>query len=560
MESKYELYKVQPFSSVKQLISLAETESGEKIAFRYKTGDGVCDVTYSEFADDIRFLGTGLLSLGVGKTHIACIGENSFKWVTAYLTVLCSDSVFCPVDKELPYSGIRTVINSGDSEIVFYAKKFEQTFRDNRADFPNVKFFIGFDREEDDGEFLSYDRLLEKGRSLYSGGNHAYDALRSDPDELKMLVFTSGTTGLAKGVMLTEHNLVSGVYYGLQVSTVYDCCLSVLPYHHTYESVCGLLVSLHKRATICINDSMSAVLRNLQLYKPSYIYLVPAFAEVFYKKIWENAESTGKAAALKALIATSNGLRKVGVDKRSTFFRTIHETFGGRLVKIVCGGAPIRAEVGQFFEAIGIPLINGYGITECSPLVSANREDFNDPSTVGVLLPCLELKFDDVDADGVGEICVKGDVVMKGYYKNPEATAAAIVDGWFHTGDFGKTDEYGRLIVTGRKKNIIVLSNGKNVYPEEIEEYIQSIPYVKEVVVYGLKNASGGDRALAAEIFLDSDAVERMKIRDPEERIVKDVRKATSELPSYKRIVQINLRTEQFEKTTTNKIIRTSHS
>ena len=289
----------------------------------------------------------------------------------------------------------------------------------------------------------------------------------------------------------------------------------MLPYNHTYEAVSGLLVSIHKHVTICINDSLKFVLKNLQEYKPDFIYLVPAFVEVFYKKIMANARQNGKEATLKKMIAMSNKLRRVGIDMRKTLFASVHKAFGGNLRKIVCGGSPLRPELGEFFDGIGISLINGYGITECSPLVSANHDMFNDPTTVGIPLPCCEIKFDNITPDGDGEICVKGDVVMLGYYKQPELTAEVLRDGWFYTGDYGRMNDKGQLMITGRKKNLIVLTNGKNVFPEEIENYIAAIPYVAEVVVYGLHNEHGLEDSLCAEIFLSAEKIKELGIEDP---------------------------------------------
>ena len=392
---------------------------------------------------------------------------------------------------------------------------------------------------------------------MYEGGDTSYSSIKkTDTKKLKMLVYTSGTTGMAKGVMLSEHNLVSSVYYGLQVSTVYTCCLSVLPYHHTYEAVSGILVALHHHCTICINDSLKAVLKNLQLYKPDYIYLVPAFAEIFYKKIWANAKETGKDKILKIMLKISNGLRKVGIDLRKQLFKSIHGAFGGNLIKIVCGGAPIRPELGKFFNDIGLNLINGYGITECSPLVSANRDYFNDCATVGVVLPCCEVKFENVTPEGDGEICVKGDIVMMGYYKNPELTNAVLVDGWFKTGDYGKFNDKKQLIINGRKKNLIVLKNGKNVFPEEIENYIMGISYVQEVIVKGIKDDVGAEIGLVAEVFLNDDKLKELKIIDKETSLKRDIAEVCKSLPVYKHISKIIIRDKEFDKTTTNKIKR----
>ncbi|MFU2363540.1 MAG: AMP-binding protein [Clostridiales bacterium] len=461
-----------------------------------------------------------------------------------------------PIDKELPVYDIINVLNDSDSEVLFYAKKYEKDIEEIASKTPNVKYFIGFETEKSEGNKLSYNEFKAEGKKLYEGGDKTYTEMVPDHNSLKMLVYTSGTTGMAKGVMLSEHNLISIVYYGLRVSTVYDRCLSVLPWHHTYEAVAGILVSLHHHSTICINDSLKAVLKNLQLYKPDYIYLVPAFVELFYKKIWSNAKESHKDKALKAMMVISNGLRKVGIDLRIKFFKSIHDAFGGNLRKIVTGGAAVRPELGDFFDTIGIDLINGYGITECSPLVSVNMDYCNDCSTVGFPLECVEIKLEDVTPEGDGEICVKGDIVMLGYYKQPEKTAEVLQDGWFITGDYGKINDKGQLMITGRKKNLIVLDNGKNVFPEEIENYIMRIPYVQEVVVSGVKDKSGSEIALCAEVFLNEDKLKELNIQDKEQELKKDISKECEVLPVYKRIGKIVIRDKEFEKTTTNKIKR----
>lgn len=259
---------------------------------------------------------------------------------------------------------------------------------------------------------------------------------------------------------------------------------------------------------------------------------------------------------MKFLIKLSNCLRKIGIDKRKTFFKSIHEAFGGKLRKIVVGGAPLRADIGYFFDAIGIDLINGYGITECSPLVSVNREEFNDPRTVGVVLPCCEIKFENVNSDGDGEICVKGDIVMMGYYKDKERTEKVLKDGWFNTEDYGRFNDKGLLVINGRKKNVIVLDNGKNIYPEEIESYILKVPYVAEVVVRGKNDDSGHEHSLMAEVYLNKEKVKEIGEADIEEVLKKDISKVTKELPVYKHITDIKIREEEFKKTTTNKIKR----
>ena len=546
-------------SSIKEMLDLAVKEAGDKNAFEYRdevNHDKIIEVTYKEFVRDTDELGTALASLGMADKHIAMIGENSYKWLTVYLTVLKSTGVFVPIDRELPCKDIINVLKHSDSEVLFYSEKYEKWIQEIKANVPNIKFFIGLNRHENEENILSYNLFKQTGKTVLEQGSKIYTDLKDDENKLKLLVYTSGTTGAPKGVMLTEHNLISVVYYGLQVADIGDKCLSVLPYHHTYEAVAGILVELHKHSTICINDSLKNVLKNLQLFKPDFIYLVPAFTEVFYKNIWNNAQKTGKDKMLKKMIPISNGLRATGIDLRAKLFKSIHEAFGGNLKEIICGGAPIRPEIGKFFNDIGITLLNGYGITECSPLVSVNRLKFNDSNTVGVVLPCCEIKFENINSDGDGEICVKGDIVMQGYYKDEERTNRVLKDGWFNTEDYGSINKKGQLIINGRKKNIIVLDNGKNVYPEEIENYILGIDYVEEVVVKGIKNNIGQEVSLCAEVFLNDEKVKDMKIENINERLKEDISEVCKELPTYKRITDIEIRKEEFEKTTTKKIKR----
>lgn len=550
---------VRPFSCIQEMLTIARDTEPDKNAFEYREKGEYKSVTYREFKDATVALGNAFDELGLSRSHVACIGENSYHWVLTYLTVLGSEGVFVPIDKLIEDEAIINLLNHSESEaLVFAGERYAEIIRKNRDALKGIKYFINMDIEEDTEEFLSLRRLVRHGAELVAAGAGAYEQMKSDPDTLKMLVYTSGTTGKPKGVMLSEHNLVASVYYGLHVCTVHTRCLSVLPYHHTYEAVCGLLVGLYENVTICINESLRTVLPNLQHYKPDYIYLVPAFVEVFYKRIWDTAEKTGKAKMLRILIKVSNALRKCGIDLRKKLFTSVTKNFGGNLEKIVCGGAPLRSEIGDFFESIGIALMNGYGISECSPLVSVNRDQISDPATVGFPLPCLEVRIDEPDEDGNGEIMVKGDVVMLGYYKMPEESMAALRDGWFRTGDFGHITEIGQIVITGRKKNIIILANGKNVYPEEIENDIMSIPYVKEVIVAEYARSEDSEKqGLSAEVFLDAEKLEALGITDAQKKIKEDIDALCESMPPYKRITRVVVRETEFAKTTSNKIKRT---
>lgn len=548
-QTNYPLNEVEAFSTLKEMITLRKEKDGGKIAFKYQDANKeIIEKTYAEFYNEVFSLGTAIMKMGIEKKHVACIGLNSYKWLTVYLCILSSNNVFVPIDKDLPEGDIVNVVNHSDSQVIFCDKKYVEILQRNKDNMPNLERIISFE-EEDGAE--SFDELLKKGKELFDGGDKCFlEAEANDVEDMKMILYTSGTTGMSKGVMLSEKNLVSCVYHGLRVSTVFDVCLSVLPYHHTYESVCGILVSIHKGSTICINKNLKQVLNSLKLYKPTYIMLVPAFAELFYGKIKKNIRDGGKEKGFNILIRVSRFLRSLGIDVRKKLFAQIHEVFGGNMIKIVCGGAPIRPEIGQFFDDIGINLIAGYGITECSPLVSCNRDYFNDPATAGVCLPCIEVKIDAPNEEGIGEIIVKGDTVMMGYYKSEELTKEAIKDGWFYTGDYGMFTKKGQLVITGRKKNLIVLSNGKNVFPEEIENYISGIDEVKEVIVYSKKNEIGEERALTAKIYLDPEmpvGVDELK---------KKINDVLQELPAYKQIREVIIVEEEFEKTTSNKIKR----
>ncbi len=544
--------------SAKHILQMAVEAAGDRIAYRYRTKDGIADVTYAQFQRDTFYLGTALISLGMAQGHIAVCGENSYDWITVYITALQSEGVFCPIDKELPDDDLVYIVNHGDDDIIFCDKRREAAFMRIRDRIPNVKYFVCFDRDEDEGEFLSYSRMMEKGRMLYEEGDRSYcDMHTADMNALKMLIYTSGTTGIAKGVMLSEHNIISLVHYGLGLTTLRDVGLSVLPYHHSYEAIAGVLVGIHRRVTLCINDSLKRVVKNLALYQPQYMYVVPALLEVVYRRMQASIEEKGKTKAIKTGIKLSRFLRMIGIDARRKIFAELHQALGGRLEKIICGGAPLRAEIADFFEDIGILVTNGYGITECSPLVSVNTDFINDPKTVGIPMRCVAVRIDEPNEDGEGEICVKGDTVMIGYYKNPEATAEVFTDdGYFRTGDYGKLTKKGQIMITGRKKNIIVLGNGKNIYPEELEDCIGGIPYVLENIVYAERDESGTESALAVQCILEPTYLEGKNLDEVSNSLKQDIFQKLEHLPTYKQITVVKVRETPFVKTTTNKIRR----
>ena len=556
----YPLDHVDYVASFQEMQALAVKKAGSKVAYMFRKGEVIKSVTYSEFHELTRSLGTGLYELGHKTDHVAIVADNSFEWITSFFSVLAGEGVVVPTDKELPIDEIVSILNSSDSEAVFISENFVEKFKANVDKLPKIKHIICYDIKESDidEKFICYKKLIEKGRLSLAGGNREYVDADLSKCELKMLLYTSGTTGTSKGVMLSQHNIMMCVYHGSQVSTVGEKMLSLLPYHHSYSSICDVVATFNKQATLCINENLRTIAANLKEYKPDFICMVPLYIESFYKKIWQNAEEKGKADTLRRFIKISNNLRKVGIDQRRKLFKSIHQVFGGNITCLGSGGAPIRPELAEFFDAIGIKIMNGYGITECSPLISVNRLYFNDVRTAGVIIGCLELKIDEPNENGEGEICVRGDNVMMGYYKNPDATAAAIdEEGWFHTGDLGKVNEKAQVVITGRKKNLIILSNGKNIYPEEMEGYVANIPYVGEVVVFAEKDENGVESALVAEVFLNEDFVKDMDKNARLALMKEEIDKMNRTLPSFKHIHKVRIRAGEFEKTTTRKIKRT---
>lgn len=549
---KFKEYEVEEFKSLRQAVKRNVERQGEKAAFIFREKKELKTVTYREFYNDSLYLGNVLLKKGFIDRHVACIGENCYRWLVVHSTMMNSNGVYVPLDRQLPKQDIVTVLNHSDSEVLFFTKKYIKILEEIKEELPNIKMFVCLDSDAVEGKYLSFDDLIAEGKELLESGFNDYEKIEGDTDALRLLVYTSGTTGMAKGVMLSERNVMTCINTGLRLTRLYDRAISLLPYHHTYEGI-GIVAELACGVTIFINDSIKNILKNFEEFKPQTAFLVPAHLEAFYKKI---QKAIGKKKPLiDGMIAMSNGLRKCGIDLRRRMFGMILKPFGGELIKVISGGAPIRPEIADFFDAIGITVVNGYGITECSPLVAITREGYDDCYTAGVPIGSVKVKIKDPDENGIGEVCVKGTSVMLGYYKNQEATDRVMEDGWFNTEDLGTFDEVGRLKITGRSKNLIVLRNGKNIFPEEIENYILSIPYVAEAAVTAWNNESGEETGLCAHVYIDPQS-EMSEDPEREAKVRSDITKVCKVLPVYKQVSRINIRKEEFVKTTTNKIKR----
>ncbi len=563
---------MEPAYDLRSMIEKSALRFPEKDYLVYKKAGGLESVTFSGLEERVRALCEAFYSLGLAGKSVAVIGETSPHWIITYLATVISGGVIVPLDKELSREAVCGFIGKVGCSAVVYSRKHKELFENGAEDYPTVEYFAEFsmNAEEEvssdkpEKGFVDFLNLLHYGRSLAEAGSREYDAFPVDLEKMCAVIFTSGTTGTSKGVMLSQKNLIHAVN-GSHLCTGFtseDTVVSVLPIHHTYEMTCGILTPLYLGATVCINDSMKYIVRNFQLFRPTGLVLVPLFVTTVYKKIWENARKTGREKLLRGSMAVAGALKKVKVDPAKLLFRSVQEVFGGRLKRIICGGAPMPADLVARFDTFGIKLCQGYGITECAPLISVAPEEDNRAGSVGPTIPGLTAKIDVEEEENghqIGEIMVKGPNVMKGYFQDPEATSEVMSGSWFRTGDYGYMDEDGFLYITGRKKNVIVLNNGKNVFPEEIEEYLGKIELIKECVVIG-RTAEDGTVVVTALIFPDFLRAQEMGL--PEDinevgKVIKDeIASLNRTLPSFKQIRGIEMRRTEFEKNTSKKIIR----
>ncbi len=515
------------------------------------------EYTYTQVRDEVADVGTALIDAGLAGAHVAIVGDNSYSYVICYLAVVGSGGVIVPLDKELTNGELADLIVRSGARALLYGDTFAAELPAILATCPAVGFTLNITRFPTESENPGFDEFREAGRALLDRGDDRYQGVIADPEALAAILFTSGTTGPSKGVMLSQRNIVAVIHSAFTMFRFPRSGMSVLPINHAYEFNLNILGCLFDGITINFNDSIMHVRENLERFRPEMSLMVPMIVDALYKGIWKEAEKNHMTGYLRYAIGLSNALGHVGIDLRRAFFRPIHEHFGGRLRVIVCGGAPLAAETAAGLTSLGIDVYNGYGITECSPLISSNCTLRRVRGSVGVPCPEIEVRIADKDADGNGEIQVRGTHVMLGYFNDPKATAAAFTeDGWFRTGDLGRLGRGGALFITGREKNLIILPNGKNVQPEEIEEALLcGIGYLKEVVVHELLDPTGSPR-IAASAYLDPEWVSALGADGARVRFDADVATVNQRLASYKRICLTRLREQEFEKTATRKIMR----
>lgn len=559
-KKNYPLYETTIFEDFRIMTENVAKKYPDRVAISYKKNardKETVDVTYAQAREYIRDMGTELINMGCRDKHIAIIGESSFEWICSYFSLMSIGAVTVPIDKDLPADEIAGIINFAECEVVFYSPAIEDKVKLIRENAPNLKTYICMHKSTLDGA-IDLPDIVQRGRDRFQKGDNSYYDYEIDPERLATIVFTSGTTGKGKGVMLSQKNIVSDMTLGMYNFAITPKTMNVLPPHHTYGSTVNFVGHFAQGSTIYISSGLRYIMEEMQEQQPTHLVLVPLFVETMHKKIWQTAEKNGKAGMLRSLIKISNILRKVGIDLRRKLFKSVLSFFGGKLELIICGGASLNQDIIDTFDGIGITVLNGYGITECSPLVSCNRNKYQKKGSVGIPIVGEQIKIKDPDENGEGEICVKGPNVMLGYYKDPEATAAAFdEEGFFKTGDYGKLDDEGWLYITGRLKNMIVLSNGKNVYPEEIESEISRIYGVSEVIVYaGESKAQKSKEVIVAEIFPDFEALKLKGIDDAQAYFNEEIKKVNSRMVSYKAVKMVKVRNEEFKKNTSRKILR----
>ena len=566
-------HKCEKVTNLKQLLYRSSDIYGSRIAFKLKNDKGeIYPVSYKEFKQDIVQLGTYLIELGFLGKRIAVIGKNSYQWAVSYFASTIV-GIVVPLDKELHDDDVINFLNISESVCVLGDTKNLNGILEKKSNLTNQDIcMISLDLEKK-SNFAKFDSLehsevyyvndcISKGKEFLIRGNNDFDTIEVDPDEMRILLFTSGTTGNAKGVCLSHRNVCSNItsIYGIVKVKRSDLFFSILPLHHTYECTIGFLLPLYSGASICYCDGLRYILKNIGEYHPSVILCVPLLLENMHKNIIKNMNKTLPKKYVKS--PNENPYDNLPGLIKHIVKSKVKNTLGGRLRVFIVGAASVNPSIVADFEKLGLLTLQGYGLTECSPLVAGNNDFYHKDDSCGLPIPNVTYKIDSPNENGDGEILVKGPNVMLGYYNMPDETAKVLKDGWFHTGDIGRIDEQGFLYITGRCKSVIVTKNGKNIYPEEVEYYLNDNPLVSESLVLGIQKDDDDETYINAQILPNIEAItEYLKgavpTKDEIKKIMSDiVASVNSKLPNYKHIKGFIIRDKEFEKTTTQKIKR----
>ncbi len=558
LKNKY--HKTEEVTNFKEMLYRSADIYRSRTAFKKKNSDGkIISITYEEFKNDVIYLGTSLIKNGFLNKKIAVIGKNSYNWCVSYLAASIV-GIVVPIDKELHTDDVINFMNVSESVCILGDNKNLSQISKNIDTLKNKETkFINFDNKNNQILFSSF---KEEGKNLYLNGFTDFDKIEIDPDELRILLFTSGTTGNAKGVCLSQRNICSNILsiYGIVKVRKSDLFFSILPLHHTYECTIGFLLPIYSGASIAHCEGLRYIAKNMQEFHPSVILCVPLLLEKLHKNIVKNMNNSLPEKYKKN--KNENPFSKLPFFMKMIVKTKVKNTLGGRLRVFIVGAAAANPNILSDFRNLGLNSLQGYGLTECSPLVAGNTDFFQKDDSAGLPIPNVEYKIDNPNSEGVGEIIVKGPNVMIGYYNNEAETKKAIRNGWFYTGDLGKIDENGYLYITGRCKSVIVTKNGKNIYPEEVEYYLNDNPLIAESLVLGIKKDNDDETYINAQIYPNMEAIkESLKgsIPTKEElwKIISDVvNSVNKKLPNYKHIKNFVIRDQEFEKTTTQKVKR----
>lgn len=550
--ANYQNYPTILYENLKEMYHASAEAYGEKTLFMQKEEGVYREYSFRQYAEEVDALGTALIAKGLAGKRVIVTGENGYDWVRAYMAVICGVGVVVPVDKEIPAEEIANIARESEAAAIIYSNKLTEKVK-------------ALDEGVERIPFSDLGGLIEEGKALLEAGDRTYLDAKIDAHAMSALLFTSGTTGVSKGVMLSHRNICFNLSEMCQMVYIgeEDLFLSVLPIHHAYECTCGFLCQVYRGCTVAFSEGLRHITRNMQEVHPTMILCVPLLLETMYSKVWANIRKQGMEKKVKAAIKMTNAIpnEALRLAAKKKVFAQIHKSFGGKLRIMISGGAAVDPKIMKGLRDLGIAAYQGYGLTECAPLAALNRDTFYNDGSAGMATPNALLDIYDVQGDGTGEIRYKGDNIMLGYYKQPEMTGEVIRDGWFYTGDLGYLDKNGFLFITGRKKNVIVTSNGKNIFPEELETYLGRTPYVAESVVVGYMNPKKKDYDIVAIIRPDLERfVEDYGTRYTKDQLETEMKKAISEVngivQSYKRIETFVLREEEFPKNTSRKIKR----
>ncbi len=549
--------------NLRDIINNAVKLYPNNIAFKIKEKEGkkvtYKEISYKTLQEQMNNFGTALINLGLKGKRVAIIAKNRYEWALTYIAVLNGVGITVPLDKGLKEEEIISCLSRSKADSIVFEKEYLETMKKAKENKDiQIKEYICMDDIEEEG-IKKFSDLIKEGQKLLKEGNKEYLEAKIDEEKMATIIFTSGTTSMSKAVMLSHKNITSNINNIHKVEKIYstDVNMAFLPFHHTFGST-GLLVFLAKGATNVFCDGLRHIQNNLKEYKVSVFVCVPLLLEAMYKKIMTEVEKQGKTKVIKIGTKISNFLLKLGIDIRRKLFKQILDNLGGNIRFVISGASGIDKKVAKGFNDFGILTVQGYGLTETSPVLTAEREEKMRLGSCGVAIPEVEIKVKDPNEEGIGELIAKGPNVMLGYYENKEATDEVIKDGWFYTGDLGYIDKDGFVFITGRKKNVIVLKNGKNIYPEELELLINNLSYVAESMVYG--KPKDDDLLLSVKIVYNEEYVKEKYPDTSEEKLKEiiwnDIKEINKKLPNYKHIKNLIITNEPMIKTTTAKIKR----